>query len=150
MYHSCYVDTVQCCQFQAFLRALVDFTTDVTEQRRLQELCSKQGADAYTTHIRQPQLCIVDVLYAFPSCQPPVEVLLGEYACVCSGVSVTCRRYCACRCTCTCTRCFAMTTCGSHIVGSLWSQHCHWMIVFVAEHLPRLAARPYSACRWID
>ena len=63
---------------KAFLRALVEYTTDVTEKRRLQELCSRQGADDYATFVRQPQLCVIDVLYAFPSCQPPIELLLGE------------------------------------------------------------------------
>lgn len=61
---------------KALLRVFVECTTDQSEKRRLQELCSKQGAADYTQFVRQPSLSVMDILSAFPSCNPPVERLL--------------------------------------------------------------------------
>ncbi|XP_078580373.1 methionine synthase reductase-like isoform X1 [Branchiostoma floridae x Branchiostoma japonicum] len=61
---------------KAFLRMLVEHTTDVVQKRRLQELCSKQGTADYAAFIREPNLRLLDVLTAFPSCCPPFERLL--------------------------------------------------------------------------
>ncbi|KAM6157066.1 methionine synthase reductase [Erethizon dorsatum] len=61
---------------KAFVRALVDYTSDGPEKRRLQELCSKQGAADYGRFIRDACVCLLDLLLAFPSCQPPLGVLL--------------------------------------------------------------------------
>eukprot|EP00112_Aurelia_sp_Birch-Aquarium-sp1_P014105 Seg3019.3 transcript_id=Seg3019.3/GoldUCD/mRNA.D3Y31 product="Methionine synthase reductase" protein_id=Seg3019.3/GoldUCD/D3Y31 len=61
---------------KALLRMLVDHTTDSEEKRRLQELCSGQGAKEYSKFIREPYTGVMDVLKAFPSCQPPVERLI--------------------------------------------------------------------------
>ncbi|XP_008832805.1 methionine synthase reductase isoform X2 [Nannospalax galili] len=61
---------------KAFLRALVDCTSDAAERRRLQELCSKQGAADYNRFIRDAGACLLDLLFAFPSCQPPLSLLL--------------------------------------------------------------------------
>ncbi|KAJ8413451.1 hypothetical protein AAFF_G00094470 [Aldrovandia affinis] len=55
---------------KAFLRALVDCTTDITQKRRLQELCSKQGSADYSRFVRDPGLCLLDLLRAFCSCSP--------------------------------------------------------------------------------
>ena len=63
--------------FQAFLRALVEHTISPTERRRLQELCSRQGMCHYSKYIREQALSLTDVLAAFPSCKPPVELILG-------------------------------------------------------------------------
>jgi len=63
---------------QSFLRALVDHTSDDSERRRLQELCSKQGGDHYTRFVRQPGICLFDLLTAFESCRPPIDLLFGE------------------------------------------------------------------------
>lgn len=63
---------------QAFLRALVDCTSNAAEKRRLQELCSKQGAADYNLFIRDASACLLDLLLAFPSCHPPLSLLLGE------------------------------------------------------------------------
>jgi methionine synthase reductase len=70
-----------CCEIRdvprkSFLRTLVEFTSDPSEQRRLQELCSKQGADHYARFIRQPGICLMDILATFHSCQPPINVVL--------------------------------------------------------------------------
>ncbi|XP_038078300.1 methionine synthase reductase-like [Patiria miniata] len=69
-----------CCDIRtppkkAFLRVLVDHTHDASEKRRLQELCSKQGASDYGTFIRDPHLSLLDILTAFPSCNPPLSRL---------------------------------------------------------------------------
>ncbi|KAL1783770.1 methionine synthase reductase [Sigmodon hispidus] len=61
---------------KAFLRALVDYTSSATERRRLQELCSKQGAADYTRFVRDARICLLDLLLAFPSCHPPLSLLL--------------------------------------------------------------------------
>ncbi|KAJ8277709.1 hypothetical protein GJAV_G00078880 [Gymnothorax javanicus] len=61
---------------KAFLRALVDYTTDAGEKRRLQELCSKQGSADYNRFVRDPSLCLLDILRAFSSCSPPLSLLI--------------------------------------------------------------------------
>ncbi|XP_069348058.1 methionine synthase reductase isoform X2 [Eulemur rufifrons] len=61
---------------KAFLRALVHYTSNSAEKRRLQELCSKQGAADYSRFVRDACACLLDLLLAFPSCQPPLSLLL--------------------------------------------------------------------------
>ncbi|XP_071506249.1 methionine synthase reductase-like [Diadema antillarum] len=61
---------------KAFLRALVEYSSNPREKRRLQELCSKQGQTDYATHLRRPCLSLLDILRAFPSCHPPIERIL--------------------------------------------------------------------------
>ncbi|XP_074843967.1 methionine synthase reductase isoform X4 [Carettochelys insculpta] len=61
---------------QAFLRALVEYTSDAREKRRLQELCSKQGASDYNSFIRESNVCLLDMLHAFPTCRPPLSLLI--------------------------------------------------------------------------
>lgn len=61
---------------KAFLRALVECTGDVGEKRRLQELCSRQGASDYTRFIRDSNVCLLDLLHAFPSCKPSLSLLI--------------------------------------------------------------------------
>lgn len=63
---------------KAFLRALVDCTSNAAEKRRLQELCSKQGAADYNLFIRDASACLLDLLLAFPSCHPPLSLLLEQ------------------------------------------------------------------------
>ena len=60
---------------KALLRMLVDYTSDSEEKRRLQELCSVQGAKDYATHIREGLVGLVELLQTFQSCCPPVERL---------------------------------------------------------------------------
>lgn len=64
--------------WQALLRVLLEYTSDDTEKRRLQELCSKQGNDDYARYIREPSLSVIDILNHFSSCHPPVERLIGK------------------------------------------------------------------------
>lgn len=60
---------------KAFLRALVDFTQNASEKRRLLELCSKQGSADYNSFVRDSSVCVLDLLRAFPSCCPPLSLL---------------------------------------------------------------------------
>ncbi|NXS96328.1 MTRR reductase, partial [Jacana jacana] len=61
---------------KAFLRALAECTSDAGEKRRLQELCSRQGASDYTRFIRESNVCLLDLLHAFPSCKPSLNLLI--------------------------------------------------------------------------
>uniref|UniRef100_A0A8D1TPM7 Methionine synthase reductase n=1 Tax=Sus scrofa TaxID=9823 RepID=A0A8D1TPM7_PIG len=61
---------------KAFLRALAEHSSDGAERRRLQELCSRQGTADYNRLIRDARACLLDLLLAFPSCQPPLSLLL--------------------------------------------------------------------------
>ncbi|XP_036166229.1 methionine synthase reductase isoform X3 [Myotis myotis] len=80
---------------KAFLRALVDCTSDGAEKRRLQELCSRQGAADYNRFVRDACANLLDLLLAFPSCQPPLSLLLEHlpklqprpYSCASSSLS---------------------------------------------------------------
>ncbi|XP_036266092.1 methionine synthase reductase isoform X1 [Pipistrellus kuhlii] len=80
---------------KAFLRALVDCTSDGAEKRRLQELCSRQGAADYNHFVRDACASLLDLLLAFPSCQPPLSLLFEHlpklqprpYSCASSSLS---------------------------------------------------------------
>ncbi|XP_035175556.1 methionine synthase reductase isoform X1 [Oxyura jamaicensis] len=61
---------------KAFLRALVECTSNAGEKRRLQELCSRQGNSDYTRFIRESNVCLLDLLRAFPSCKPSLNLLI--------------------------------------------------------------------------
>uniref|UniRef100_A0A8P4KJ75 Methionine synthase reductase n=1 Tax=Dicentrarchus labrax TaxID=13489 RepID=A0A8P4KJ75_DICLA len=61
---------------KAFLRALVEHTGDAVQRRRLQELCSKQGTADYNLYVRDPSLSVLELLSAFPSCMPPLSLLI--------------------------------------------------------------------------
>uniref|UniRef100_A0A8C8RX08 Methionine synthase reductase n=1 Tax=Pelusios castaneus TaxID=367368 RepID=A0A8C8RX08_9SAUR len=61
---------------KAFLRSLAEYTSDAREKRRLQELCSKQGASDYNRFIRDSNICLLDLLHAFPTCRPPLNLLI--------------------------------------------------------------------------
>ncbi|XP_044032960.1 methionine synthase reductase isoform X3 [Siniperca chuatsi] len=61
---------------KAFLRALVEHTEDGVQRRRLQELCSKQGTTDYNLYVRDPSLSVSELLAAFPSCSPPLSLLI--------------------------------------------------------------------------
>lgn len=61
---------------KALIRVLSEHTSDLQQKRRLQELCSKQGTSEYTKFVREPSLSLLDLLNAFPSCQPPFVRLL--------------------------------------------------------------------------
>ncbi|XP_069586515.1 methionine synthase reductase isoform X2 [Ranitomeya imitator] len=61
---------------KAFIRALVEYTSDTGEKRRLLELCSKQGSADYNRFIRDHSISILELLNAFPSCKPPLGLLI--------------------------------------------------------------------------
>uniref|UniRef100_A0A3B5LE30 Methionine synthase reductase n=1 Tax=Xiphophorus couchianus TaxID=32473 RepID=A0A3B5LE30_9TELE len=59
---------------KAFLRALVEHTSDSAQKRRLQELCSKQGAADYNLYVRDPSLSVSELLTAFPSYNKMIDI----------------------------------------------------------------------------
>ncbi|XP_031564825.1 methionine synthase reductase-like [Actinia tenebrosa] len=61
---------------KALIRMLVEYTENPQEKRRLQELCSKQGSSDYHAFVREPSVCLLEILKAFPSCKPPFQRLL--------------------------------------------------------------------------
>ncbi|XP_006902233.1 PREDICTED: methionine synthase reductase [Elephantulus edwardii] len=80
---------------KAFLRALAEWTSDAAERRRLLELSSKQGAADYGRFVRDARLGLLDLLLAFPTCRPPLRLLLEHlprlqprpYSCASSSLS---------------------------------------------------------------
>lgn len=76
------------CFCQAFLLALVEHTGAGVQRRRLQELCSKQGAADYNLYVRDPSLSLLELLTAFPSCSPPLSILIGTCCSVAHSVSL--------------------------------------------------------------
>lgn len=56
----------------------MEYAADGTQKRRLQELCSKQGAADYNLHVRDASLSVVELLTAFSSCSPPLSLLIGQ------------------------------------------------------------------------
>uniref|UniRef100_A0A0K2U4Z1 Methionine synthase reductase n=1 Tax=Lepeophtheirus salmonis TaxID=72036 RepID=A0A0K2U4Z1_LEPSM len=58
------------------LRLFAEYASNETEKRRLQELCSKQGANEYLSFIREPGVSPLDILLTFSSISIPFEILL--------------------------------------------------------------------------
>lgn len=77
------------CLEQAFLRALVEHTGDSVQRRRLQELCSKQGTANYNLYVRDRSLSVLELLTSFPSCSPPLSLLIGQTPCFCLSHSLS-------------------------------------------------------------
>ena len=62
------------------IRMLVEFTSDSSDRRRLEELCSRQGGSNYLSVVRGHNLCLLDILLSFPSCKPPIgSVVFKNY-----------------------------------------------------------------------
>ncbi|XP_057680952.1 methionine synthase reductase isoform X1 [Corythoichthys intestinalis] len=61
---------------KAFLRALAEHTTNSVQKRRLLELSSKQGTADYNQFVRESSLSVLELLAAFPSCLPPLSLLI--------------------------------------------------------------------------
>lgn len=62
---------------KAFLRLLAEYATDPAEQQQLLVLCSRQGKELYADFVERQALTLLDLLYLFPSCTPPLEMLLS-------------------------------------------------------------------------
>ncbi|XP_039079252.1 methionine synthase reductase isoform X2 [Hyaena hyaena] len=60
---------------KALLRALAEHASG-PDRRRLLELCSRQGAADYGRFVRDARTALLDILQAFPSCRPPLALLL--------------------------------------------------------------------------
>ncbi|KAJ8723173.1 hypothetical protein PYW08_003085 [Mythimna loreyi] len=63
---------------KAFLLALSKYTKNNKERKLLEYLCSKEGTAAYSTHILEKSICILDIFTNLKSCKPPIEVLLAH------------------------------------------------------------------------
>ena len=81
---------------QAFLLALSTYCSDPREKRRLEELSSKEGncsrfichhspprprhvgTEEYNHVVTEDRADLVDILHGFPSCQPPLERMVGK------------------------------------------------------------------------
>ncbi|TRZ03880.1 hypothetical protein DNTS_017052, partial [Danionella cerebrum] len=61
---------------KVFVRALAECTHNASERRRLLELCSKEGSADYNCFIRDSDVCVLDLLLAFPSCRPPLSLMI--------------------------------------------------------------------------
>ncbi|XP_021921277.1 methionine synthase reductase-like isoform X2 [Zootermopsis nevadensis] len=61
---------------KTFLRVLAAHTEDPSERCRLEKLCSKEGSADYSEFVVTARNTLLDLLETFPSCCPPVEVLL--------------------------------------------------------------------------
>ena len=60
-----------------FLRALADCCSNSEDQRRLEELCSREGNEDYA-HWYERCLTLIDLLLIFPSCEPSLGLLLEQ------------------------------------------------------------------------
>nr|XP_039256966.1 methionine synthase reductase-like [Styela clava] len=60
---------------KTLLRTLINFTASESERNILTQLCRKESMADFIKYIREPNLNILDVLAALPSCHPPLEVL---------------------------------------------------------------------------
>ncbi|KAJ8716797.1 hypothetical protein PYW07_003424 [Mythimna separata] len=63
---------------KAFLLALSKYTKNDKERKLLEYLCSKEGSAAYSTHILDKNVCVLDIFTTLKSCKPPVEVILAH------------------------------------------------------------------------
>ncbi|XP_063362960.1 methionine synthase reductase [Cydia amplana] len=61
-----------------FLLAISKHTKCDTERKTLEYLCSKEGAAAYTKHILNRGICILDIFTIFKTCRPPIQILLAN------------------------------------------------------------------------
>ena len=69
----------------------MEHTGDNVQRRRLQELCSKQGTADYNLYVRDPSLSVLELLTAFPSCSPPLSLLIGQspFSCLSHSLSLS-------------------------------------------------------------
>lgn len=68
---------LRCLLKKLFLLAISRYTKEDNERQVLEYLSSKEGSTAYKTHILNKQINILDIFTLFPSCKPPIEVLLS-------------------------------------------------------------------------
>ncbi|XP_047990459.1 methionine synthase reductase [Leguminivora glycinivorella] len=61
-----------------FLLALSKHTKCDTERKTLEYLSSKEGSAAYTKHILNRGICILDLFTIFKTCRPPIPILLAN------------------------------------------------------------------------
>ena len=59
------------------LRALAEHATDENERKILQYICSAEGQGVFCDFRTGPHISLVQLLHAFPSAKPPLDVLLS-------------------------------------------------------------------------
>ncbi|RZB38679.1 FAD binding 1 and/or NAD binding 1 domain containing protein, partial [Asbolus verrucosus] len=59
-----------------FLKSLARFVTDPQELEKIQQLCAPKASQEYTDLIAGAGATLLGLLDTFPSCQPPVEIIL--------------------------------------------------------------------------
>jgi len=64
--------------FQPLLRVLCEHTSNDVEKRYLDFLVSRQGSEVYIERGRGSNLCLLDILMTFPSCNPPIERVIEQ------------------------------------------------------------------------
>lgn len=64
--------------FQQLLRVLCEYTTNEVEKRCLDFLVSRQGSEVYLQRVRGANLCLLDILMTFPTCNPPIERIIEQ------------------------------------------------------------------------
>ena len=60
---------------KSVIRMLAKYTTNVDEQNKLYEICSKNGSNIYLNYIKQ-KMTLLDLLNMFPSCLPLLDHLI--------------------------------------------------------------------------
>ena len=61
---------------KSLLRMLAEYCSNEKEKRRLLELSSREGSNQYQTFIKDNKLSLLDVLFVFESCKPPLKYLI--------------------------------------------------------------------------
>ena len=77
------------------LSALAQHTFNEDEARILQVLASKSevGEILYQKFVEEQMISVADILVAFPSCNPPIEALVGIIPAIAPSCSIECCQY---------------------------------------------------------
>lgn len=61
---------------KGLLRMLANYCSDSSDEKRIFELCSKEGAEIFQSLVKEPMLSLLDLLNMFKSCNPPLDHLI--------------------------------------------------------------------------
>ncbi len=65
---------------KALIRTLASYCASEADEKRLLELCSKEGAEQFEAQVKEAHLSLLDILNMFKSCQPPIDHLIQNLA----------------------------------------------------------------------